>query len=77
MEYKMDTDVNIVLNNLWQRLTSQVITNEHKKCDMCKNIFPSEKFLESPKRSVHKKVQFKHTIEREPSFKNHKNKKYT
>ena len=29
------------------------------------------------KRSVHKKVQSKHTIEREPSFKNHKNKKYT
>ena len=53
------------------------ITNEHKKCDVCKNIFPSDKVLESHKRSVHKKVQFKHTIEREPSLRNHKNKKYT
>ena len=51
------------------------ITNQHKKCDVCQNIFQSEKVLEAHKRSVHKKVQLKHTIEREPSFKNHKNKK--
>ena len=23
------------------------ITNDHKKCDVCKNIFPSEKVLEA------------------------------
>ena len=51
------------------------ITNQHKKCDVCQNIFQSGKFLEVHKRSVHKKAQLKHTIEREPSFKNHKNKK--
>ena len=44
-------------------------TNQHKKCNVCQNIFPSEKVLEAHKRSVHKKVQLKHTIEREPSFK--------
>ena len=52
------------------------ITNQHKKCCVCNNIFPSEKVLEAHAKAVHKKVQFKHTIEREPSFKNHKNKKY-
>ena len=52
------------------------ITNQHKKCCVCNNIFPSDKVLEAHAKAVHRKVQFKHTIEREPSFKNHKNKKY-
>ena len=40
------------------------ITNEHKKCGVCNNIFPSEKVLEAHAKAVHKKVQFKHTSER-------------
>jgi hypothetical protein len=51
------------------------IINQHKKCDICQNIFQSEKVFEAHKRSGHNKVQLKHTIKREPSFKNHKNKK--
>ena len=47
----------------------QHITNQRKKYGVCSYIVPSAK-------AVHKKVQFKHTIEREPSLKNHKNKKY-
>ena len=54
----------------------QHIANQHKKCGVCSHIFPSEKVLEAHAKAVHKKVQFKHTIEREPSLKNHKNKKY-
>ena len=50
-------------------------TNQHKKCDVCQNIFQSKKVLEAHERSVHTKVELKHTIERKPSFKNHKNKK--
>jgi hypothetical protein len=45
------------------------------KCDVCQNIFQSGKVLGVHERSVHKKAQLKNTIEREPSFKNHKNKK--
>ena len=45
------------------------ITNQHKKRDVCQNIFQSKKVLEAHERSVHTKVQLKHTIEREPSFK--------
>ena len=51
------------------------ITNQYKKCDICQKQFQSEKVLEAHKRSVHKQVQVKHTIEGEPSFKNHKNRK--
>ena len=51
------------------------ITNQHKKHDIIQNTFQSEKVLETHKRPVHNKVQLKHTIKREPSFKNHKNKK--
>ena len=44
------------------------ITNQDKKCCVCNNIFPSDKVLEAHAKEVHKKVQFKHTIEREPSL---------
>ena len=46
------------------------ITNHHKKCDVCQNIFQSGKVLGVHNRSVHKKAQLKNTIERETSFKN-------
>ena len=52
------------------------ISNQHKKCNLCPNINPSEKVLETHKISVHKKVQLKYTIESEPSYNNHKNNKY-
>ena len=37
----------------------QHITNQHKKCGVCNNIFPSEKVFDAHAKSVHKKVQFK------------------
>ena len=52
------------------------IANQHKKCGICNNTFPSEKVQKTHTKAVHKKVQFKHTLEREPSFKNNKNKKH-
>ena len=59
----MGIPVNILVDHFWH------ITNQHKKCDVCQNIFQSKKVLEAHKRSVHNKVQLKLTI------KNHKNKK--
>ena len=54
------------------------VINQHKKCHVCQNIFPSKKkVLKAHKRSVHKKVQLKHAIERKPGFKKYNNMKYT
>ena len=52
------------------------ITTHHNKCNLCENIFPSEKYLETHMKAVHKRGISKHSLAREPSFKNHKNKKY-
>ena len=43
------------------------ITNQHKKCNVCKQSFQSEKYLETHRRAVHTQGQGKHRIEREPS----------
>ena len=48
------------------------IANQHKKCGIYVNTFPSEKVLKTHTQAVNKKVQFKHTLEQEPSCKNHK-----
>ena len=51
------------------------INGNHKKCSICEHIFTNTKVLQSHMKAVHKKEISKHTIEREPSLKNHKIKK--
>ena len=52
------------------------INEKHKKCDMWKRIFTNAKTLETHVKAIHKKELLKHTLEWEPSLKNHKKKKY-
>jgi uncharacterized C2H2 Zn-finger protein len=51
------------------------INENHKKCSICEHIFTNTKVLQTHMKAVHKKEISKHTIEREPSLKNHKIKK--
>ena len=51
------------------------IKEQHKKCDICGRMFTNTKVLETHVKATHKKELIKHTIEREPSLKNHKIKK--
>ena len=51
------------------------IPNIHKKCTLCAKMFPTTDSLETHVLAVHKKRKSKHTIERDPSMKNHKNKR--
>ena len=48
----------------------------HKKCNVCENIFPSQRDIEMHLKSVHKRDLSKHSLAREPSLRNHKNKKF-
>ena len=52
------------------------ITSCHKKCNVCENIFPSQRDIEMHLKSVHKRDLSKHSLAREPSLRNHKNKKF-
>ena len=58
-----------------KRKLNDHIGNIHKKCSLCERIFTTNKSLESHETAVHKKRQSKHKIERDPSMKNHKNKR--
>ena len=51
------------------------ITNLHKKCTLCAKRFPTTDSLETHVLAVHKKSKSNHKIERDPSMKNHKNKR--
>ena len=52
------------------------IKNYHQKCTICARIFPEAKSLETHVKAVHKNAIYKHTLERDPSLKNHKNKRF-
>ena len=51
------------------------IVEHHLKCKTCARIFPNIKSLKVHITAIHSKGSLKHTIEREPSLKNHKVKK--
>ena len=52
------------------------IKNTHKKGSLCAKTFPTAESLETHKIAVHRKGKSKHKIERDPSMKNHKNKRH-
>ena len=52
------------------------ITSYHKKCYVCENIFPSQRDIETHMKTVHKREISKHSLSREPSVRNHKNKNF-
>ena len=58
-----------------KRKLNDHMENIHKKCSLWERIFTTNKSLESHETAVHKKRQSKHKIERDPSMKNHKNKR--
>ena len=51
------------------------ILNKHKKCTMCEKICPTQNSFENHMKVIHHTSSSKHTLEREPSLKNYKNKK--
>ena len=55
------------------------LEQKHIKCTSCSKIFSSKPSLETHMKIFHKQVSLvvssKHTLERDPSLKNHKNKK--
>ena len=57
------------------KLTDHAL-NFHKKCPLCAKRFSTTESLESHDIAVHKKRKTKHKIERDPSMKNHKNKRH-
>ena len=48
----------------------------HKKWTICAKLFSTTESLETHAIAVHKKGKTKHTIERDPKMKNHKNKRH-
>ena len=52
------------------------ITSYHKKCNVCENIFPSPRDINMHMKAVHKRDISKHSLAREPSLRNHKNKTF-
>ena len=67
--YKCDQCNNMFKNN--QEVTSHNI-DHHQKCKTCAKIFPNAKSLKGHITAIHSRGSLKHTIEREPSIKNHK-----
>ena len=51
------------------------IPEKHEKCKVCTKVFQNRKSLDTHIEAVHKKPILKHSLEREPSLKNYKNKK--
>ena len=51
------------------------IDNDHKYCLLCEKVYPTQESLEFHFDAVHKTGLAKHTLEREPSYQNHKVKK--
>ena len=58
-----------------RRLCDHIKTT-HKKCSFCAKISPTAESLEIHQNAVHRKGKSKHKIERDPSMKNHKNKRH-
>ena len=52
------------------------VKEDHKKCTLCDRTFPNEKPLETHEIAAHKKSKSKHIIEKDPSLRNHINKKF-
>ena len=57
------------------KLTDHAL-NFHKKCPLCAKRFSTMESFETHDIAVHKKRKTKHKIERDPSMKNHKNKRH-
>ena len=79
--WKKGTENEYSCGHCTQRYSDKVqpishITIQHIKCTVCDKIFPTGKELETHIKAVHKQGKSKHSLAREPSFKNHKNKKY-
>ena len=52
------------------------MTTEHKICLICEKVFLSEVTLDNHKKVNHRTNFYKHSLERDPSMKNHKIKKF-
>ena len=52
------------------------INESHKKCNICEPIFTNTTVLQTHLKANHMKELPKHKLEREPSLKNHKSKRY-
>ena len=63
------------LNNLQNHVAKFHGNNKQFKCTLCAMSFSNKKILDTHIISVHQKENSKHTIEREPSLSNHKQKK--
>ena len=48
------------------------IDNDHTYCLLCEKVYPTQESLEFHFDAVHTTEMAKHTIEREPSYQNHK-----
>ena len=51
------------------------IDDDHSYCLLCENVYPTQEYLEFHFDAVHKTGMVKYTMEREPSYPNHKVKK--
>ena len=63
-------------NNLKRQELYNHILESHKKCTICDKVCPTQSSFESHMKAIHLKPSSKHTLEREPSLKNYKNKKF-
>lgn len=70
--YKCDQCNNMFKNK--QEVPAHII-DHHLKCKTCARTFPNTKSLNVHITAIHSRGSLKHTIEREPSLKNHKIKK--
>ena len=62
--------------NLTRQPLYNHILNKHKKCTMCAKVCPTQNSFENHMKVIHHTSSSKHTLEREPSLKNYKNKKF-
>ena len=71
--YKCDycSEINFKKPELYNHIIST-----HKKCTVCAKVCPTQNSFENHMKAIHNKSSSKHTLEREPSLKNYKNKKY-
>ena len=52
------------------------VMESHKKCTICDKVCPTKSSFESHMKAFHWKPSSKHSLEREPSLKNYKNKSF-